>query len=127
VDTRKLITARDYLQDLGQQVIKSVKKNDEFLKAQVVFLTKAMFNPPLRRRLSAGTVHMHRVVVQELAARLPKGLPDSEVEALARVAEMTLDGLLIALVMRTGSKELAATKKAWADFVDLSLSRAGAR
>ena len=127
VDTRKLITVRDYLEDLGLQVMKSVKKNDEFLKAQIVFLTKAMFNPLLRRRLSASTVQMHQVVVRELAGRLSKGLPESEVEALARVVEMTLDGLLIALVMRTGSKELAETKRAWANFVDLLISRAAAR
>ncbi len=127
MNTRKLISARDYLEDLGQQVIKSVQKDGKFLRAQVVFLTKAIFNLPLRRRLSASTVHMHRVVVQELAARLPKSLPESEVEALARMAEMTLDGLLIALVTRKGSKELAESKSAWTRFVDLLGAQGGAR
>lgn len=126
-DTRKLITARDYLEDLGQQVIISAQKNGEFLRAQVVFLTKAIFDPPLRRRLSASTVHMHRAVIQELAARFPKSLSASEIDATARMAEMTLDGLMIALVMRKGSKELAESKRAWTRFVDMLLSCAGVR
>jgi len=127
MDTRQLASARDYLEDLGQQVIISAQKHGEFLRAQVVFLTKAIFNPTLRRRLSASTVHMHRAVVRELAGRLPKNLSASEIDAMARMAEMTLDGLMIALVMRKGSKELAESKQAWARFVDLLLAHAGVR
>ena len=127
MDTRKLISARDYLENLGQQVVISAQKHSEFLRAQVVFLTKAVFDPPLRRRLSASTVQMHRAVVQELAARLPKNLSASEIDAMARMAEMTLDGLMIALVMRKGSKELAESKRVWTRFVDLLLAHAGAR
>ena len=126
-DTQKLVSARDYLEDLGQQVIKSVQKDGDFLRAQVVFLTKAMFNLRLRRRLSVSTVQVHRVVVQELAARLPKTLPESEVEALARMVEMSLDGLLIALVTRIGPKERTESKRAWTRFVDLLLTHTGAR
>lgn len=127
MDTQKLISARDYLEDLGQQVIISAHEHGEFLRAQVVFLTKAVFDSHLRRRLTASMVHMHRVVVQELAARVPKSLPESEIDAMARMAEMVLDGLMIALVMRKGSKELAEAKRAWDGFVDLLLARAGAR
>jgi AcrR family transcriptional regulator len=127
VDTRKLLSARDYLEDLGQQVIISAQKHGELLRAQVVFVTKAVFDSRLRKHLAAGAVQMHRTVVQELKARLPKGLPASEIDAMARMAEMTLDGLMIALVMRTGSKELAEAKRAWAGVVDLLLSHAGAR
>ena len=126
-DTRKLISARDYLEDLGQQVITMAQKRGEFLRAQVVFLTKAIFDPRLRQRLAASALQMHRVVVQELSVRLPKSLPASEIDAMARMAEMVLDGLMIALVMRQGSKELAESKRAWARFVDLLLWRAGAR
>jgi AcrR family transcriptional regulator len=125
-DTRELISAHDYFEDLGQQVIISAQKHSEFLRAQVVFVTKAIFDPRLRRRLAASTLQMHRVVVQELAARLPKSLKASEIDSMARMAEMTLDGLMIALVMRKGSNELAESKRAWASFVDLLLSCTGA-
>lgn len=126
-DTRTLLSARDYLEDLGQQVITSARKHGEFLRAQVVFVTKAVFDSRLRQHLAAGSIQMHRVVVQELSARLPKSLSTSEIDAMARMAEMTLDGLMIALVMRNGSKELAESKRAWIRFVDLLIAHAGAR
>ena len=124
-DTRKLISARDYVEDLGRQVTNSAEKHGELLRAQVVFVTKAIFDSRLRRHLAAGAVEMHRTVVKELTARLPKNLPASEIDAMARMAEMTLDGLMIALVMRRGPKEMAQSKRAWARFVDLLLSCAG--
>ncbi len=126
-DTRKLISASDYLEDLGQQVITMAQKRGEFLRAQVVFLTKAIFDPRLSQRLAASAFQMHRVVVQELSVRLPESLPASETDAMARMAEMVLDGLMIALVMRKGSRELAESKRAWVRFVDLLLWRAEAR
>ncbi len=126
-DTRKLISARDYLEDLGRQVINSAEKHGELLRAQIVFMTKALFDSRLRRHLAAGAVQMHQAVVQALAARLPKNFPASEIDALARMAEMTLDGLMIALVMRKGPKEREQSKRAWTTFVDLLLARAGAR
>jgi len=69
---------------------------------------------------------MHRTLAQELTARLPKGLSASQINTMARMAEMTLDGMMIALVMRTGPKEMAETKRAWAGFVDLLLASVGA-
>lgn len=127
VDTRKLLSARDYLEDLGQQLFNMSRKHAELLRAQVVFVTKAVFDSRLRDHLATVGNQMHRTLTQELTARLPKGLSASRINTLARMAEMTLDGMMIALVMRAGSKELAETKRAWADFVDLLLSRAGAR
>ena len=128
MDTRKLVSARDYLEDLGQQVIISAQKHGEFLRAQVVFLTKAVFDPPLRRRL-LGKYGSH-ASGRGPGTRGPsfrRACPASEIDAMARMAEMTLDGLMIALVMRKGSRELAETKRAWAGFVDLLLAHAGAR
>ncbi len=125
-DSRKLVSARDYLEGLGRQVIIPAQKHGELLRAQLVFVTKGVFDSRLRRHLAAGAVQMHRAVVQELTPRLPQSLPASEIDAIARIAEMALDGLMIALLMRKGSKELAETKRAWAEFVDLLLARAGA-
>ncbi len=125
-DPGKPVSARGYLEGLGRQVMIPAEKRGELLRAQVVFVTKAVFDTRLRKHLAARAAQMHRAVVQELAARLPQSLAASEIDALARMAEMTLDGLMIALVIRKGSKELAETKRAWAGFVDLLLARAGA-
>jgi len=78
LDTAKLPSARAYLEECGRQVIAMAHKRNGFLKAHVVFLTKAIFDAPIRQRLAAGAVQMHRVMVQELTARLPKNLPASE-------------------------------------------------
>ncbi len=122
LDTRERMSARDYLDDLGREVIELAQKRREFLRAQVVFLTKAIFDSRLSRRISASAAQMHRVMVEELKARLPKSVAASEIDAMARMAEMVLDGLMIALVMRGSSKERTESKQAWARFVDLLLA-----
>ena len=66
---------------------------------------------------------MYRVVVQWLSTRLPGTIPKSDIEAMARMIEMNLDGLMIALVMRKGPRELAESKRAWARFGDLLLAQ----
>lgn len=125
-ETAKPTSARAYLEELGRQVITLAQKNSEFLKAHVVFLTKAIFDSRLGKLLAAGGLQMHRAVVRELAARLPESLPATEIDAMARMTEMTLDGLMIALVVHRKPKALAEAKRAWAQFVDLLLARAGA-
>lgn len=125
VDTRKLISARDYLEGLGRQLFILAQKHGEFLRAQVVFVTKAIFDTSARRRLETSAVQMHRVVVHELSKRLPTNLLASEIDALARMTEMTLDGLMIAVVMRKGSTELAQSKRVWSSFVDLLVASVG--
>jgi len=123
LDTGKPTSARKYLEQLGWEIIALARKRDEPLRAHVVFLTKGIFDARLRQRLEAGADHMHRVFVQELSARLPKGRSASEIEAMARMAEMGLDGLMIAVVVHRRRKDLAESKRAWARFVDLLLSR----
>lgn len=125
-DSRNPVSARDYLEDLGQQLFKMSRKHAELLRAQVVFVTKAVFDSRLRDHLAAAGNQMHRTLAQELAARLPKGLSATQINTMARMAEMTLDGMMIALVMRTGPKEMAETKRAWAGFVDLLPASVGA-
>jgi len=126
-DTKNLRSPREFLEDLGRQVITMATTRGGFLRAQVVIATKAIFDSRLRRRLGASATQMHRAVVEELAKRLSRRLPAREIEAMARMTEMTLDGLMIALVLRPGRKQLAESKRAWSRIVDLLLARAGER
>jgi AcrR family transcriptional regulator len=127
LDTKKPTSAREYLVDLGRQVITLSHKHSAFLRAHIVFLTKAIFDSRLRQRLVAGSLQMHRVMVQQFSARLPKSLSASEIDAMTRMVEMTLDGLMIGVVVYKGSKGLAETRRAWVRFVNLLIERAGAK
>jgi hypothetical protein len=62
-------------------------------------------------------------MVRELSSRLPPGLLVSEIEAMAHMVEMALDGLMIAVVVHRKPKDLTEAKQAWARFVDLLLAR----
>ncbi len=65
---------------------------------------------------------MHRLVVEALRARLPLNVSDSEIESIARLAAMALDGLMINLVMRTD--ERGQFQLTWTLMVDLLLAGA---
>ncbi len=76
----------------------------------------------MNARLSEGVADMHRLVVEALRARLPSNVSDAEIESIARLAEMALDGLMINLVMRTD--ERAQFQRAWTQLIDLLLAGA---
>jgi AcrR family transcriptional regulator len=115
-------SARAYLDDLGQQLVRAAQDDPVLLKAQAVFVTRAIFDREMNARLSEGVADMHRLVVEALRARLPSNVSDAEIEPIARLAEMALDGLMINLVMRTD--EQAQFQQAWTLMVDLLLARA---
>ncbi len=117
-------SARQYLQELGRQVFVLAHRRSGFLRAHVVFLTKAIFDPRLRKRLAAGALQMHQLMKRTLSEKLPKNLSPSELEAVTRMVEMALDGLMIRLVVMQNSKELGESKRAWTRFVDLLLAGA---
>ncbi len=114
-------SAHAYLLNLGAQLLDLSRKRSTFLKAHIVFLVKAMFDPGLHASLAAGSVQMHRHMEQELAARLPKSLPRREIEAATRMIEMMLDGLLLGMAAVDGPRALALSRRAWIRFVDLLL------
>jgi AcrR family transcriptional regulator len=93
-----------------------------FLRAHVVFLTNAVFDTSLRRRLAAGSVQMRREMIRELSVRLPKPSPPSDVEAIARVTETFLDGMMVNLAIH-GKRGLANASQVWTQFIDLLLSQ----
>lgn len=112
-------SARAYLDDLGQQLVRAAEDDPVLLKARAVFVTRAIFDSEMNARLSKGAAEMHRLVVDALRARLPTNVSDAEIESIARLAEMALDGLMINLVMRTD--ERSKFRRAWTLMVDLLL------
>jgi len=120
-ESRKSGSPRHYLCELGEQLIIQARKDREFLRAQLVFTTKAMFDARLRSRLEQGATQMHRVVVKELSARLPDASRE-EIEFMARSAEMALDGLMISLLLRSDRKEMKKARRVWLRFVELLLA-----
>lgn len=114
--------ARAYLDGLGQQLIRAAQDDPVLLKAQAVFVTRAIFDREMNVRLSEGAADMHRLVVEALRARLPSNASDAKIESIARLAEMALNGLMINVVTRTDERE--QLRRAWALLVDLLLAEA---
>lgn len=112
-------SARAYLDGLGQQLVRAAQDDPVLLKAQAVFVTRAIFDREMNARLSKGVAEMHRLVVGALRMRLASNVSDVDIESIARLAEMALDGLMINLVMRTD--ERAQFQRAWTLMVDLLL------
>ena len=65
---------------------------------------------------------MHRLVVEALRAHLPSDVRDAEIDRIARLAVMALDGLLINFVTRTD--ERAQFQHAWTLMVGLLIAGA---
>ncbi len=112
-------SAHDYLDDLGQQLVRAAHDDPALLKAQAAFVTKAMFDPEMNARLSEGVAEMRRLIVEGLRFRLPATVSDGEIEPMAVLVGMALDGLMINLVMRTN--EAAQFQRAWTRMIDLLL------
>ena len=115
-------SARAYLDGLGQQLVRAAQDDPVLLKAQAVFVTRAIFDREINARLSEGVADMHQVIVEALRVRLPSNVSDVEIEAIARRAEMVLDGLMINLVTRPD--ERAQFQHTWTLMVDLLLAEA---
>jgi hypothetical protein len=122
LEGRQPTSARAYLDDLGQQLVRAAENDSVLLKAQAVFVTRAIFDREMNARLSEGVADLHRLVVAALRARLPSNVSDAEIERIVRLAVMALDGLLINLVTRTD--ERAQFQHAWTLMVDLLLASA---
>lgn len=113
-------SVRAYLDCLGQQLVRAAQDDLVLLKAQAAFVTRAIFDQEMNARLSEGVADLRRLVVEALRARLPEKVPDKEIESIARLAQMALDGLLINLVMRP--EEQAQFRRAWTRLVGLLLA-----
>ncbi len=113
-------SARAYLDGLGQQLVQAAQRDPVLLKAQAVFVTRAIFDREINARLAEAASNMHRRVVEALRSRLPATISDAEIEPVAQLTEMALDGLMINLVMRTDEQE--QFQRAWTLMVDLLLA-----
>ena len=113
---RQPTSTRAYLDGLGQQLVRAAQDDPILLKAQAVFMGRAIFDRETNARLSSGSADMRRLLVEGLRARIPAGVPDAKIESLARLTEMALDGLMINLVTRADQRE--QFRSAWTQLVD---------
>jgi AcrR family transcriptional regulator len=120
LDGRQPTSARAYLDGLGQQLARAARGDPALLKAQAVFFTRAIFDREMNARLCEGAAVMRRLIVEALRARLAANVSSAEVESMARLAEMALDGLMIALVTRADDQEQFL--QAWTLLVDRLLA-----
>jgi AcrR family transcriptional regulator len=125
-DKTDTASARAYLLQLGEQLLGLPRQRATFLKAHVVFLVKAMFEPELHARLAAGAEAMHARMVSELAAGLPRRRKEEDMEAIARMVEMMLDGLMMGMAAADNPEARKLSRRAWTRFVDLLLKGTGA-
>jgi len=119
-EERQPMSARAYLDGLGQQLFRAAQDDPVLLKARAVFVSRAIFDREMNARLSSGSADMRRLLIGALRARIPAGVPDTEIESLARLTEMALDGLMINLVTRADQREQLQT--AWTQMVDSLLA-----
>ena len=117
---RQPTSARAYLDSLGQQLVRAAQDDPILLKAQAVFVSRAIFDREMNARLSAGDADARRRLVAALRVRIPANVPDAEIELLARLTEMALDGLLTNLVTRADEGE--RFQNVWTQMVDLLLA-----
>lgn len=123
LEVRQPTSARAYLDGLGRQLVRAAETDPVLLKAQAVFVARAIFDREMNARLSLGVADTRRLVVEALRARLPSHVSDAEIESIARLAEMALDGLMLNLATR-GADERAQLQRAWTRLVDLLLAGA---
>jgi AcrR family transcriptional regulator len=122
LEGRQPASARDYLENLGQQLVHAAQDDPALLKAQAVFFTRAIFDREMNARLSQGGADMRRLIAEALRARISANVSDAEIESMARLAQMALDGLMLNLVMR--AEDPAQSQQAWTLLVDLLLAGA---
>jgi AcrR family transcriptional regulator len=116
-------SARAYLDGLGQQLVRAAQEDPILLKAQAAFSTRAIFDRDMNARLAESVSDRHRLIVDALRAHLSLNISRDEIESIARLVEMGLDGLMINLVMRPD--EWAQFQHTWTRMVDLLLASVG--
>ena len=103
---------RDYLEGMGREM-DAIAHNERFLNAYFVFFIKGIFDSRVRERLAEGGFELHRQVMASLSPRLS---PDEDTEAVARLAEVILDGMALHHLLMGDHDVL---DRAWHRFIDL--------
>jgi AcrR family transcriptional regulator len=114
-------SARDYLLGIADQIRSLTGKRRTLLRAHLVFLVKALFDPRLGRLLASTSAHMHELTMNELSKRLPRRVPPEKIETVTRMVEMVLDGMMIGLAVNRSRSALQLTNRALTEFLDLLL------
>ena len=112
-------SARTYLLQLGALMLALPQQRATLLKAHVVFLVKAVFDPQLKKRLAAGAALMQGRMLEELAARSPASVERRELDIVAHIVAIALDGLMMAVVTAQSPGERNLSRRAWTRLVDL--------
>jgi len=103
---------RGYLEGMGREM-EVISHNERFLNAYFVFFIKGIFDSRVRERLAEGGFELHRHVMASLSRRLS---PEEDTEAVARLAEVILDGIALHHLLM-GDHEVL--DRAWHRFIDL--------
>jgi hypothetical protein len=70
----------------------------------------------------AGAALMHDRMLKELASRLPARVERRELDVVARIAAIALDGLMMAVVAAHSPAERNLSRRAWTPLVDLLIT-----
>jgi AcrR family transcriptional regulator len=103
-----------WLPALGDATADMVERNRGFLNAYFVFLSKSLFDPKLRARLSLGADAM----LEPIAEALRTDRPGADAATLARLIAMMIDGYALHLLVMGGGAE---ARDAWKSFARLVL------
>lgn len=110
------ISFRQWLLATGEELFSTAGTERDLLNAYCVFATKALFDPNLRDRF-AKTYEIARNALCDVVSQLyPHTLAWGEVEALADLIMMTLDGL--GMHTKLFPEREVAVAAAWATFVE---------
>ena len=103
-----------WLPALGDATADMVERNRGFLNAYFVFLSKSLFDPKLRARLSLGA----NAMLEPIADALRTDRPGADAATLARLIAMMIDGYALHLLVMGGGAE---ARDAWKSFARLVL------
>lgn len=110
------ISFRDWLEATGQELFGMSGTDGDLMNAYCVFATKALFDPNLRQRFAKTYVTARAALCDVVSQIYPESLEWGEVEALADLIMITLDGM--GMHAKLFPERSSAVARAWAEFID---------
>lgn len=110
------ITLRGWLQQMGHSSFGLDEIGADMTRSYFVFMAKALFNETLRAQL-LGTVNIAVAAIADILSDLCRDeMSRAEVESLANLIFVTVDGMILHLLAFPERRPFVAA--AWAEFVD---------